>query len=125
MLTNKTTGVLTAIVLIGAALGVFGVTEVRPWATPGEVRAVRDDLRMMRDGIQTNLRSFATDLKVVGGVGITALISIKSDKLITVEDRLERCRSDPAKNCVFLAQEAARLKREIRSLEEAQRKYGT
>ena len=67
--------------------------------------------------------AWASEVREIAGVSYEARISQKSDKLILVQDRLERCENAGNQDCNWLRQEADRLLREIRDLETKRQRY--
>ena len=67
--------------------------------------------------------AWASEVREIAGVSFAARISQKSDKLILIEDSLDRCENAGNQDCNWLRQEAGRLRREIRDLETRRQRY--
>ncbi len=67
--------------------------------------------------------AWASEIRDVAGVSFAARISQKSDTLIRIEDRLSRCENAGNQDCLWLRQQAERLRREIRDLETRRQRY--
>jgi len=113
MLSKKTTGVLASIVLVGGALGVFGISEVRPWATPDEVRAVQRNLEVT----QSNAREVATDSYQAQLLQIAVIIS-------TLTIQRDQCIASNG-DCAILIERVAEYEAKEDTIRRRRDRFGT